>query len=130
MYLSFVKLAAAPLCFIYLKSSDRWHSDIAAAGKPGCTAYHEYWAALAPHALLPRAVGCQSNAQKENSFPVTCCGQACIISKLAVRNQSTTVLCIWAAGASMLVSVRSSVYAYAILDLELLSSAVLTCMQL
>ena len=34
MYLGFVKVAAAPLCFVYLKSSDGWHSDIAAAGKP------------------------------------------------------------------------------------------------
>ncbi|KAL3137216.1 hypothetical protein ABBQ32_006768 [Trebouxia sp. C0010 RCD-2024] len=31
MYLSFFKLAVAPLCFVYLKSPDRWHSDIAAA---------------------------------------------------------------------------------------------------
>lgn len=34
MYLGFVKLAAAPLCFVYLKSPDRWHSDIGAAGEP------------------------------------------------------------------------------------------------
>ena len=33
MYLGFVKLAAAPLCFVYLKSSDRWHSDAGASGE-------------------------------------------------------------------------------------------------
>lgn len=40
MYLSFVKLAAAPLCFIYLKSPNSWHSDIAAAGTPQLLADH------------------------------------------------------------------------------------------
>ncbi|KAA6418939.1 MAG: hypothetical protein FRX49_11043 [Trebouxia sp. A1-2] len=30
MYLGFVKLAAAPLCFVYLKSSSRWQSDAGA----------------------------------------------------------------------------------------------------
>ncbi len=37
MYLGFVKLAAAPLCFVYLKSGDQWHSDAGATGKPRCT---------------------------------------------------------------------------------------------
>ena len=37
MYLGFVKLAAAPLCFVYLKSSDRWHSDAGATGE------HSFW---------------------------------------------------------------------------------------
>lgn len=37
MYLGFVKLAAAPLCFVYLKSSNRWHSDAGAAGE------HSFW---------------------------------------------------------------------------------------
>ena len=37
MYLGFVKLAAAPLCFVYLKSSDRWHSDAGATGE------HPFW---------------------------------------------------------------------------------------
>lgn len=41
MYLSFFKLAVAPLCFVYLKSPDRWHSDIAAAGKPQLYYVHQ-----------------------------------------------------------------------------------------
>ena len=32
MYLGFVKLAAAPICFVYLKSPDSWHSDVGATG--------------------------------------------------------------------------------------------------
>ena len=33
MYLGLVKLAAAPVCFVYLKSGEQWHSDVAATGK-------------------------------------------------------------------------------------------------
>ena len=33
MYLGFLKLALAPLCFLYLKSSDRWHNDAGATGQ-------------------------------------------------------------------------------------------------
>lgn len=33
MYLGFIKLAAAPLSFVYLKSGVQWHSDIAATGE-------------------------------------------------------------------------------------------------
>ena len=91
MNLSFVKLAAAPLCFVYLKSSDRWHSDIAAAGKSwlhcktniaGCP-YNTYsldWCYYTSRLTM----------QKKNPYPVGCLGQACIISKLAERNQITT----------------------------------------
>ena len=53
MYLGFVKLAAAPLCFVYLKSGDRWHTDVGATGE--CSEGHT---AVPPSACIPGCLPC------------------------------------------------------------------------
>lgn len=54
MYLGFLKLALAPVCFLYLKSGDRWHNDAAAAGEHyNIDSYgYRYACHIAAHALL------------------------------------------------------------------------------